>query len=340
MQQRSATFAPEPWSLSAKPPSTTWTRPDYSITVNKALVGFVELKAPGKGANPLRFRDPHDKAQWERLSSLPNLIYSDGNSFSLWQDGKLTGSVLTLQGDIETSGAKLAPPPGLLLLFESFLRWRPIPPRSARELAHTTARLCRLLRDEVTEQLGLKSQALTDLAVDWRKLLFPNATDQRFADGYAQAVTFGMLMARAKGIALNDGLDKAAAELSRSSTLIGAALRLLTDNAENQETLKTSLGTLTRVLHEVDWKKVSKGESEAWLYFYEEFLDVYDKKLRKETGSYYEPPEVVGAMLALVDEVLRSKRFGLHAGLASPQVTLADPAVGTGTFLLGVLRRI
>ncbi len=69
-------------------------------------------------------------------------------------------------------------------------------------------------------------------------------------------------------------------------------------------------------------------------------MDVYDKKLRKETGSYYEPPEVVGAMLALVDEVLRSKRFGLHAGLASPQVTLADPAVGTGTFLLGVLRRI
>jgi len=316
------------------------TRPDYSVTVSKALVGFVELKAPGKGANPPRFKDPHDKAQWEKLASLPNLLYTDGNSFSLWQDGKIAGSVLTLQGDIETSGAKLAPIPGLLLLFESFLRWNPVAPRSARDLAHTTARLCRLLRDEVTEQLGLKSQALTDLAVDWRKLLFPDATDERFADGYAQAVTFGMLMARAKGIALNDGLDKAAAELARSSTLIGAALRLLTDNAENQETLKTSLGTLTRVLHEVDWKKVSKGEPEAWLYFYEEFLDVYDKKLRKETGSYYTPPEVVRAMVALVDEALRSKRFNLHAGLASPQVTLADPAVGTGTFLLGVLRRI
>jgi hypothetical protein len=316
------------------------TRPDYSITVDKALVGFVELKAPGKGANPLRFRDPHDKAQWERLSALPNLIYSDGNSFSLWQDGKLAGSVLTLQGDVETSGAKLAPPPSLLPLFESFLRWKPTSPRSARELAHTTARLCRFLRDEVTEQLGLKSQALTDLAADWRQLLFPDATDERFADGYAQAVTFGMLMARAKGIPLNDGLDKAAAELARSSTLIGAALRLLTDNAENQQTLKTSLGTLTRVLQEVEWKKVSKGEPEAWLYFYEEFLDVYDKKLRKETGSYYTPPEVVRAMVALVDEVLRSKRFGLHAGLASPQVTLADPAVGTGTFLLGVLHRI
>ena len=55
------------------------TRPDYSITVNKALVGFVELKAPGKGANPPRFKDPHDKAQWEKLSSLPNILYTDGN---------------------------------------------------------------------------------------------------------------------------------------------------------------------------------------------------------------------------------------------------------------------
>jgi hypothetical protein len=297
------------------------TRPDYSITVGKALVGFVELKAPGKGANPARFKDPHDKEQWERLCSLPNLLYCDGNSFSLWQDGKAVGPVLTLQGDIESAGANLAPPPGLLLLLESFLRWKPVPPRSARELAHTTARLCRLLRNEVTEQLGLKSQALTDLATDWRKLLFPDASDERFADGYAQAVTFGMLMARAKKIALSDGLQKVAAELARSSTLIGTALRLLTDSAENQETLKTGLSTLTRVLDAVDWNLLTKGEPDAWLYFYEEFLDVYDKDLRKETGSYYTPPEVVGSMVSLVDEVLRSKRFGLHAGLATQEIS-------------------
>jgi predicted helicase len=122
--------------------------------------------------------------------------------------------------------------------------------------------------------------------------------------------------------------------------LIGAALKLLTDNAENQATLKTSLGTLTRVLDAVNWPKISKNNPEAWLYFYEDFLAVYDNELRKQTGSYYTPPEVVGAMVGLVDQVLRTSRFGLHAGLASPSVTLADPAVGTGTFLLGVLRSI
>src|SRR2546430_2082396 len=61
------------------------TRPDYSVTVNNALVGFVELKAPGKGADPRKFKDPHDKEQWDKLHSLPNIMYGDGNSFSLWQ---------------------------------------------------------------------------------------------------------------------------------------------------------------------------------------------------------------------------------------------------------------
>lgn len=316
------------------------TRPDYAITVHNALVGFVELKAPGKGADPRKFKDPHDKAQWDRLCALPNLIYTDGNAFSLWQNGELVGSVVSLIGDIESSGNKLQAPASLLGLFANFLSWEPVPPRSAKDLAHTTARLCRLLRAEVTEQLGLGSEALTGLAADWRKLLFPDATDERFADGYAQAVTFGMLMARVKNIRLATGLQQVATELSHTSTLIGAALRLLTDNAENQETLKTSLGTLTRVLDAVNWSKISKDSPDAWLYFYEDFLEVYDNQLRKQTGSYYTPPEVVGAMVGLVDQALRTSRFGLPAGLASPSVTLADPATGTGTFLLGVLRRI
>ena len=139
-------------------------------------------------------------------------------------------------------------------------------------------------------------------------------------------------MARAKNIPLEGGLQQVASELTKTNSLIGAALRLLTDNAANQATLKTSLGTLTRVLDHVDWQKISKGNPDAWLYFYEDFLEIYDDDLRKLTGSYYTPPEVVSAMVRLVDDVLRTPRFGLHAGLASPAVTLADPATGTGTF--------
>ena len=217
-------------------------------------------------------------------------------------------------------------------------RWLPV--RRPR-LAAVTARLCRLLRKEVTEQLERRSPSLTNLAKDWRKLLFPSATDAAFADGYAQAVTFGLLMARARNITLANGLDRVAYELRQTNTLIGSALRLLTDDADSQATLKTSLATLSRVLDAVDWPAVSKGDPEAWLYFYEDFLSAYDNELRKKTGSYYTPPEVVRAMVRLVDEALQSEqRFGLSEGLASPDVVVADPAVGTGTYLLGILRRI
>jgi hypothetical protein len=287
------------------------TRPDYAVQAQKALVGFIEVKAPGKGADPRRFRDEHDRVQWSKLKTLPNLVYTDGQSFSLWRNGVLAMEIVTLAGDVERAGAALTAPATLLSLFSDFLRWEPIPPKSPAELAQVSARLCRLLREEVTEQLTRSVPALTGLAEDWRRLLFPDATDEQFADGYAQAVTFGLLMARAQGIVLAEGLDRVARALAKTNTVIGGAFRVLTDDVQGQEALKTSLGTLTRVLDAVDWATIGKGDPEAWLYFYEHFLAAYDNDLRKLTGSYYTPPEVVNAMVRLTPHGSACRR-GLH----------------------------
>lgn len=203
------------------------TRPDFAVTVGNALVGFIEVKAPGKGADPRKFSDPHDREQWDKLKSLPNLIYTDGNSFSLWRDGKAEGTIIRLDGDIESSGAKLSAPSAFLPLISDFLRWAPIAPKSAKQLAQVSARLCRLLRDEVIEQMAIGNPGLTGLAHDWRALLFPQADDAKFADGYAQAVTFGLLVARARDISLSGGIENAAQELRKSNSLIGTALRVL-----------------------------------------------------------------------------------------------------------------
>lgn len=210
-------------------------RPDYAVTVHGALVGFVEIKAPGKGADPRRLKGAHDKAQWARLQSLPNLLYTDGNEFSLWRDGEPAAPLVRLRGDVETSGDELAPGPGLESLFDAFLQWQPQAPTSAKELAVVSARLCRLLRQEVVDALACKSESLTTLATDWRGLLFPTASDEQFADGYAQAVTFGLLMARARGIAIGD-LHQVAVELKKTSSLIGTALQLLTDKSSSAAT--------------------------------------------------------------------------------------------------------
>lgn len=49
-------------------------RPDFAVVRKGALIGFIEVKAPGKGADPTRFKGRHDRAQWDKLKALPNLI--------------------------------------------------------------------------------------------------------------------------------------------------------------------------------------------------------------------------------------------------------------------------
>jgi hypothetical protein len=318
-------------------------RPDFAVLERDVLVGFVELKAPGKGVEPGKFRDKHDREQWSKLRSLPNLLYSDGSAFALYRNGDLVGSVVSLDGQVDQAGADLKAPQSLQPLLEDFLRWEPTPPRSARELAEVSARLCLFLREEVCEQLQHGCASLESLAADWRALLFPEADDERFADGYAQTVTFGLLAARALDIDIRGSMQEVGRKLTESTTLIGAALRVVTEDVEDNDALRTSFEMLRRVLSVVDWKLITKADEgdEPWLYFYEVFLSIYDNKLRKETGSYYTPPEVVAAMVRLTDELLKSRaRFGLAAGFADPKVNVVDPAAGTGTFLLGILRSI
>ena len=61
-------------------------RPDFAVTVNRLLCGYIELKSPGTGVEPHRFKG-HNKKQWERFSLLPNLIYTDGNEWALFRQG-------------------------------------------------------------------------------------------------------------------------------------------------------------------------------------------------------------------------------------------------------------
>lgn len=315
-------------------------RPDFAVEYDDLLIGFIEVKSPGKGADPRRFRDLHDKTQWKKLQALPNLLYTDGQEFALWCDGKQLGSTMVFIGDLETAGKDLAPPANLLQLVEDFFVWKPILPRSPAALATISARLCRLLRDEVAEQLDLKNEHLHGLLEDWKNLLFPEATEQQFADWYAQAVTFGLLLARAREIDLTKGVAHAARELSVSTdSMIGSALRALTDPTGAVDALQTSVATMGRVLAVVDWSKISKDDPDAWLYFYEGFLQTYDRNLRKQTGSYYTPVEVVRSMAGLVDEALTT-HLNLPGGFKNPAVTVVDPAMGTGTFLLEIVRLI
>ena len=72
-------------------------RPDYAVSRDKLLTGHVELKRPGTGASSSRFSG-HDEEQFKRFSSLPNVLYTDGNEWALYRVGKRVRNLVRLAG--------------------------------------------------------------------------------------------------------------------------------------------------------------------------------------------------------------------------------------------------
>lgn len=320
-------------------------RPDYGVSVDGVITGYIELKAPGKAVAPAALRG-HDKVQWERQQDLPNLLYTNGTEWRLYQDGEHRRTV-HFTGDLYDG--KVTTPPEFEALLADFLVWKPAPITSLSNLVTAIARMTRLLRGEVLDQLAVEHTAVRGgadkrlqpflgLASEWRAMLFPHADETTFADGYAQTVTFALLLARTEGInVFGESLHTIGEKLRADHSLMGRALQLLTDDVAQD--FRVTLDLLARTVDAVDWDRIRRGRRDTYLHLYEHFLDAYDPELRKRSGSYYTPIEVVEQMVRLTDEVLVT-RLGKQRGFADPGVFTVDPAMGTGTYLHAVLERI
>ncbi|WP_159392421.1 type ISP restriction/modification enzyme [Streptomyces niveus] len=318
-------------------------RPDYAVSVDGALVGYIELKQPGRGADPSLFTGDN-AAQWKKLQFLPNVLYCDGNEFGLYRGGRRVGGLAGMQGSVLSAGSRLRPgDEALARVLHDFLTWQPKPPRTTAQLVRSVAGLCRLLCDEVSEAMALeragrRRRLFTDIAEEWRRLLFPETTDDEFVEQFGQTVVFALLLARVEGIAFDgESIHAIATKLGKRHSLMGKALDVLTEESSTVG-LATTLDTLLRVVGVVDWSRLDDGSGDSYLLLYEDFLQIYDRDLRMRTGSYYTPHGVVEAMVRLTEAILK-RSFGIETGFASSEVVVVDPAMGTGTFLLSVLKR-
>jgi hypothetical protein len=316
-------------------------RPDFGADVNGILCGYIELKAPGIGARPQQFsRSSVNGKQWEKFKSLPNLIYTDGNEWSLFRSGEAVGSAVRFAGNVTVDDENAVTQENavaLEALLRDFLSWQPIVPSCPRELARLLAPLCRFIRADVQIAIVDDQSGLSLLAREWRAALFPDADNAKFADAYAQTLTYGLLLARVEGQG-NLTLDSAAYALDVNHGLLAGALRALAHPDARRE-LGTGLDVLLRVLNALDpevWRHSDPSQDDPWLYFYEDFLAEYDPRLRADAGVYYTPVAVIKAQVRLIDELLRT-RFNKPRGFNAPGVTVLDPAAGTGAYPLAVL---
>lgn len=321
-------------------------RLDMAIKRGKGqLVGHIELKSPGKSANPYRKTGwtPHDRKQWSKLELHPNLIYSNGWEWTLLRHGAgqpLVHVTLEPRADGTVPGDQVD---SLRQLLEQFLTWRPLAPSSPKALADQLAPLTAFLRDSVIDVLTHSSPTPTGLPAlyqKWQADLMPGATPREFADSFAQTFTYALLLARIESSQDDETFTATAVTdslLRNGHKLIGSVLELMAQPT-NREEVEGAVGLLESTIGAVNPAKLTE-KSDPWLYFYEDFLASYDPKMRKDAGVYYTPVEIVRLQVRLLDDILRS-RFGRQRGLGTDDVNVLDPAAGTGAYPLAVAEHV
>lgn len=228
----------------------------------------------------------------------------------------------------------------------------PPPARDAAELAKNLAHAARLVRAIVADRLdelnsaGAKSAPLQVVRDEFREVLYahPQAAGHNaprfeplFAAAFSQTLAFGLLLVRE---AIDREVDgNAWQHMPPEHALMRTTLRVL-----SQEEIVSDVGVgfdvILDTVNSFDPGILARepGQRDPILYFYEDFLKVFDPAARERYGVYYTPVEVVTYMVAALDRALRENLR--TTGLIDEGVTLLDPACGTGTFLLTVIERV
>jgi Type ISP C-terminal specificity domain/N-6 DNA Methylase len=337
-------------------------RPDIAlIRQGQPARAFIELKAPAKPADPERWRDAHDKRQYERLKELAHWSTSNFADFHLFGRAQQLGSATivptrALKPDTPDATANRLieghDPQPFLDLLATLARADAPAARNAAQLAELMAHSARLVRSAVRERLadlpaeGNAQHPLLMVRETFKNVLYAHpeaggyaaaSFDELFSSAFAQTLAFGLLLVRESSGAPVD--VNAWRHMPDEHPLMRATLRVLSEQEVTGEIgigFEVMCDTVNSFAPEI--LAVQADGRDPILYFYENFLQIFDPAARERYGVYYTPIEVVRYMVGALDRTLRDN-LGTE-GLRDPDVTILDPATGTGTFLLGVAERV
>jgi type I restriction-modification system DNA methylase subunit len=227
--------------------------------------------------------------------------------------------------------------------------------------------------DEVSNDLQSQYQA-------FKEDLINDLTHDEFADIYAQTIAYGLFTARFYDPSLPTfSRDEARSLLPKSNPFLRKFFDHVA-GIDMEARIVWVIDDLIQLFRHVDVTGILKDfgnrtkQTDPILHFYETFLGEYDPAKRKARGVYYTPQPVVDFIVRSVDEILKQD-FGLARGLADSskvtqqiseaskydhrdvrvetagnntkkyyidthKVQILDPATGTGTFPLAVIKHI
>jgi type I restriction-modification system DNA methylase subunit len=216
--------------------------------------------------------------------------------------------------------------------------------RTSKEMAMALADCAKQIRQAIQEILPKekKGQPLTQIFEAVKATLSKDLDVPKFADTYAQTISYGLLSKRIdqvqqwraeKARALDgtlalppitvDALETAIPTNPFLSELLSSFMAAVGRNAGGAglDFDELGLGDLVDLLNRAnivavldDFDKDKQGDDPV-IHFYEQFFEEYDPETRFERGVFYTPKPVVSFIVRSVDAVLRGE-LGLPLGLA------------------------
>jgi predicted helicase len=331
-----------------EPRRTQCGAPDFKISRAGVPLGHIETKDVGTDLAEIgRGRGPHADQFQRYKAGLPNWILTDYLDFHWFVSGqrRLTASLAGLKN------GKLVPERDgeseVAQLIDAFLKQEAFTIGTARDLAQHMAHMTRLVRDQIVRAFDHEKDKgwLHTWLAAFREVLIPDLDEPKFADMFAQTLSYGLFAARVHTLNQRDfSRERAAFALPKTNPFLRKLFSEIA-GVDMPETIEWAVNDLVDLLrhaamHEIlkDFGK-AKGKEDPVVHFYETFLSAYDPKMRELRGVYYTPEPVVSYIVRSVDHLLKT-RFNRPKGLADENTLILDPAVGTATFLYFVIQHI
>lgn len=327
--------------------------PDFRIGKDGEIIGYIEAKSPDTDLGEVE-----DSEQLKRYrNSLPNLILTNFLEFRIYKFGHPTDKV-QVGRQFTLRSLKSPPSPEKLdsffELLENFFSFSTPEIQKSSDLSVELAKKTRFLEHILQEELSRDNEEVTRFYKAFQEELIETLTKERFADLYAQTITYGLFAARMRfdptlakgGKGGFYGFDRETAwkSIPESLPLLKEIFYSMT-GPHFPESITWIVDDITQILEKADISKIlvefktTRWEDDPVIHFYETFLATYNPKERERLGVYYTPLPVVSYIVRSIHKLLKDG-FGKAEGLATSDVTLLDPAAGTLTFVVQAIKQV
>ena len=218
--------------------------------------------------------------------------------------------------------------------------------RLTEQLAEIALRISKNLEEGFSVELP--NGTVHQLYRRFNNALNISLTSKEFIDMYAQTVVYGLFCARCMKPDQDSFTPADAVNcVPTTNPLLRELLFECCVESEERHFDEIDILELIDLLNSVDISDILSdfnrqtgiGKEDPVVYFYEGFLDLYEKEQKKRRGVYYTPMPVVNFMVNAVDYILRNE-FGCPNGYLCENVSILDPAAGTGTYLRKIILKI